>query len=67
MRTRVLWPMVVLAAGLPLLTGCLEGRDVTLHEAGVYKGKVAPLVAVSATPAHQEGLRDRLLMIQTDR
>jgi hypothetical protein len=67
MRTRLLLLMVVLMAGLPLLMGCLEGRDVTLHEAGVYKGKVDPLVELSATPAHQEGLRDRLLMIQTDR
>lgn len=50
-----------------LLAGCYESRDVTWHEAGVYKGKTDPLVEISADPAHQERLRERLLMVQTDR
>lgn len=67
MKTRMLLLTAVLATGLLVLTGCYESRDVTLHEAGVYKGKVDPMMALSADPAHQEGLRDRILMIQTDR
>ncbi len=67
MQTRVLLLTAVLATGLLVLTGCYESRDVTMHEAGVYKGKVDPLVELSANPAHQEGLRERILMIQTDR
>lgn len=67
MQTRMLLLTAVLATGLLVLTGCYESRDVTLHEAGVYKGKVDPLVELSADPAHQEGLRERILMIQTDR
>ncbi|AHE97256.1 hypothetical protein [Thioalkalivibrio paradoxus] len=67
MKTRFLIAAVSLAAVLPLLAGCYESRDVTLHDAGVYKGKTDPLVEMSADPAYQERLRERLLMVQTDR
>lgn len=59
--------VALFTAAVLLLSGCYESRDVTLHSAGVYKGSTDPLVAMSADPAYRERLRERLLMIQTDR
>ncbi|MGM0812739.1 MAG: hypothetical protein ACQEUC_07890 [Pseudomonadota bacterium] len=67
MKTRFLFAAIPLGVVLLLLTGCYESRDVTLHDAGVYKGAPDPLVEMSADPAYQERLRERLLMVQTDR
>jgi hypothetical protein len=66
-KTRFLLATMSLVAVLFLLTGCYESRDVTMHDAGVYKGKIDPLVELSADPAHQERLQERFLMVQTDR
>jgi hypothetical protein len=66
-KTRFLFAAIPLVAVLFLLTGCYESRDVTMHDAGVYKGKTDPLVEMSADPAYQERLQERFLMVQTDR
>ncbi len=48
-----------------LVAGCYESTDVTLHEPGVYKGKVDKH---EQTPAEREEiLRQRILDVQTDR
>lgn len=67
MKTRLMLATVSLVAVPLLLTGCYESRDVTMHDPGVYKGKTDPLVELSADPDHQERLRERLTMVQTDR
>lgn len=67
MKIRIMLATVSLVAVPLLLTGCYESRDVTMHDAGVYKGKVDPLVELSADPDHQARLRERLTMVQTDR
>ena len=46
---------------------CSESEDVTLHEAGVYKGPVDPLVEKQRTPEQQEALLARFKQVQTDR
>lgn len=46
------------------LAGC---SDVTLHEPGVYKGRVDPLVEKQRSPEQQEKLQARFNQIQTDR
>lgn len=43
------------------------GCEMQLHEPGVYKGKVDPLIARSADEAFKETLRERLKQTQTDR
>lgn len=47
------------------LSGCYEDpADVTLHDAGTYKGSPDDLAAASE---RQDALTDRFKMIQTDR
>jgi hypothetical protein len=47
------------------LTACYEDTDVTMHEAGVYKGK-ADSHALSAEE-REAILKTRFLQVQTDR
>lgn len=47
------------------LTACYEDTDVTLHEAGVYKGKLDEH-ALSAE-ARADVLKQRFNQVQTDR
>jgi hypothetical protein len=61
---RQLLGLLVLSLWLP---GCSESTKIELHEPGQYKGKADPLRLASATPQHQEQLRERLMMVQTDR
>lgn len=48
------------------LAGCSDS-DVTLHNPGVYKGPVDPLVEKQRSPQQQERLVSRFNQIQTDR
>ena len=60
---RVPWLMAV--AGV--VAGCSNPADVTLYEAGVYKGTSDPLVEKTEQGALQPELRNRLVQGQTDR
>lgn len=66
MRTRISMLCgiaVVLGLGL---SGCSDS-EVTLHEPGVYKGSVDPIVEKQGSAAQQERLVQRFNQIQTDR
>ena len=60
-KTAYVLAFVLIVAGLAACTD--EDRNFTMHEPGVYKGQVDPLVAEKQ---HQE-LADRFKMVQTDR
>lgn len=63
-RTRSL---IALAAGAALLlAGCWEDADVTLHEAGEYKGQRDPLLTGNAAQ-RAEALAVRFEQVQADR
>jgi hypothetical protein len=47
------------------LTACYEDTDVTLHQPGVYKGKVDP--HTQTKEERQAILQKRLSQVQTDR
>ncbi len=53
------------AASLSLLTAC--GSDVTIYEAGVYKGKHDETATEEAAQRRQDQLRDRAMTGMTDR
>jgi len=53
-------------AALLLLAGCGEPQ-VELHEPGDYSGTPDPLLEISGTEAFNDKLRDRFMMVQTDR
>ena len=57
----------LLAICFLLIAGCSEPPGIELHEPGEYKGKTDPLLKQSGTPEQEERLRERLLMVQTDR
>ena len=58
--------LLILAAAV--LDGCYENpRETTLHEPGVYKGTVDPLLGELQKPALQQQLQDRFSLVQTDR
>ena len=61
--------MVVLAACSLLLSGCYDYGDaqVEIHEPGQYQGTPDPLLEVAGTAEHEERLKKRLEMVQTDR
>lgn len=65
-KIRVLLSAAIIGASL-LLIGCYESTGITVHQPGVYKGAVDPLVALSAQPAHQQRLQERFTLVQTDR
>ncbi len=48
------------------LTGCWESSDITLHEAGEYKGVKDPLLSQS-TASRTEALKKRFQLVQMDR
>ncbi|MEZ5585200.1 MAG: hypothetical protein R3F37_22820 [Candidatus Competibacteraceae bacterium] len=50
-----------------LLTGCSEPPTIEIHEPGVYKGKIDPLLDRSGSSELETQLRERLTQIQTDR
>jgi len=57
--------LIITGAGL---TGCYENpREVTLNEAGVYKGPVDPLLSALHSPQLQQQLQERFSLVQTDR
>ena len=64
---RNLAKVVVVTSGLSLLSGCYDGAELTLHQAGVYKGGKDPLVALSASAAHKQQLVSRINQVQVDR
>ncbi len=49
------------------LTACAERAEVTLHEPGVYKGSVDPLLAQQQNPEQIQTLQDRFAKGQSDR
>lgn len=55
---------IVLGLGM---AGCSESENVTLHEPGVYKGTVDPIVEKQGSAEQQERLVQRFNMVQTDR
>lgn len=60
---------LTLALGLAAtlgLTGCWESSDVTLHEAGEYKGTQDPLLNQQAS-SRTESLKKRFQLVQADR
>lgn len=59
--------MLVVLASVGV-SGCLEESpsDVTVHEAGKYKGAKDPLLATSGA-ARAEGLQKRFQLVQVDR
>ena len=60
--------MVLALALLPMsLTACAERADVTLHEPGVYKGGVDPLLAQQQNPQQIQTLQERFAKGQSDR
>ena len=54
---------VVVAAGL---AGCWDSTEVTVHNAGEYKGQQDPLLAQGAS-ARTETLTKRFQLVQVDR
>ena len=56
----------VLAAFALTVSGCYESPGVTVHKAGVYKGKKDPLLK-SDTQGRAETLQKRFTMVQIDR
>lgn len=48
------------------LTGCWESSDVTLHEAGKYKGEQDPLLNQQVS-SRTESLKKRFQLVQADR
>ena len=60
---------MVLALGVAAtlgLAGCWESSEVTLHEAGKYKGTQDPLLNQQAS-ARTESLQKRFQLVQADR
>ena len=48
------------------LSGCWESSDITVHEAGKYKGAKDPMLATSGA-SRAEGLEKRFQLVQVDR
>lgn len=48
------------------LAGCWEDTDVTVHEAGKYKGDKDPLLSQQAS-SRAEALQKRFQLVQADR
>lgn len=58
--------MIMLLSSV-LLTACYDDVFVGMHDEGVYKGAIDPLVSASKSEAHKKRLRNRFDMVQTDR
>lgn len=50
-----------------IAAGCNVPQDVTLHEAGVYKGNKDPLLSRHRQAKAKETLLQRFNLVQTDR
>ena len=50
-----------------VLWGCYESPDIAIHEPGVYKGKLDPLLAKERQPEQKKLLVERFNEVQTDR
>ena len=50
-----------------VIGGCYAPQEVTLHEAGVYKGSKDPLLAHHGQVEAKETLQQRFNLVQTDR
>jgi len=57
------WPLIIIA--MLGLTACYEDTDVTLHQAGVYKGKVD--IHTQTNEEREAILAKRFGQVQTDR
>lgn len=58
--------VLAVVGGTALLAGCYESADVTVHEAGEYKGAPDPLLTEDAE-SRASALEERFNMVQTDR
>jgi len=58
--------VAALAAATLTLSGCWEASDVTVHEAGKYKGRADPLMAQQGA-TRAEALKKRFQLVQMDR
>ncbi len=58
---------VIMLAPLCLVVSCSDSGNVTLHEAGVYKGVRDPLLDKLRNPEMSQKLTDRLYLVQSDR
>lgn len=65
MNTKGILAAAVLVATAGL-SGCWEDSDVTVHEAGKYKGMKDPLLNQQAS-ARNEALKKRFELVQVDR
>ncbi len=59
--------LLIMALVMAVMGACYESPGVALHEPGVYKGTVDPLLAKQRSPEQQKILRERFAQIQTDR
>jgi hypothetical protein len=59
--------LLSLAVAACVLGGCYSPQDVTLHEAGVYKGSKDPLLGQHGQAEAKETLQQRFNLVQTDR
>ena len=61
--------MIVFAVAIAacVLSGCYGPQDVTLHEAGVYKGSKDPLLMQHGQAEAKQSLQQRFDLVQTDR
>ena len=50
-----------------LVCACYESPDVKVYEPGVYKGEKDPLLEKQRSAEHQEALRQRFNLVQSDR
>jgi hypothetical protein len=65
MQTRKIALVVGMVAAMGL-GGCYESTDVTLHEAGKYKGAKDPLLSQQVS-SRTEALNKRFQLVQADR
>ena len=58
---------IAVLAGAVMASGCWESTDVTIAEAGKFKGKKDPLLDAKSTAERQEVLQKRFQLVQADR
>jgi hypothetical protein len=58
----VLLPLMLLVVG-----ACYDSPRVAIRVPGVYKGAVDPLLEKQRMPQQQDKLKQRVLLVQTDR
>jgi hypothetical protein len=57
----------IILTPLCFLMSCSDSGNVTLHEAGVYKGVRDPLLDKLRKPEMSQKLTDRFYLVQSDR